>query len=224
MGNFWLENSKRNIFSRSKNTADFTAACLEWKVTDRVIDNYEGLNIDEDPPEVSCDLCEHEQIRWQFEIINENNKNTMMVGSSCIERFNIRYIKNGRVLSSEERKSTLARQIQDIIATKKFEQGLNALRLLYKVNERDREKITDFGKYFKWKKKLKPWMAVFASLWMEECGIMFDHSWYSIHLRDSDSQDYIKNFNEESYARLIPFLTKEQFSRCEKLRNRKVRR
>lgn len=161
MGHYWLENSKRNIFSRSHNTNDFTAACLEWKVTDCVIDNYEGLNIDEDPPEVSCDLCEHEQIRWQFEIINENNNNTMMVGSSCIERFNIRYIKNGRLLSSEERKSTLARQIQDIIATKKFEQGLNALRLLYKANERDREKITDFGTYFKWKKKLKPWMAVF---------------------------------------------------------------
>lgn len=221
MANHWFENSKKNLFSKSEENSDFNTARDEWIVTGKIIDNYEDLNFEDDLPDISCELCEHEQIRWQFEIINEKNNNSMMVGSSCIDKFDIKYIKNGKLLSSEDRKIDLNNQIQKIMSERKYEQGLISLRLLYKANKKERDIITRMGLYFKSKKKLEPGMAVFVSRKMEDADIEYKHSWYNIYLRDDYSRFTVKEMDDDSYGRLVPFLTKEQFARCEKLRNRK---
>jgi len=53
-------------------------------------------------PIESCELCKHPNIRYQFNIRNQNNGNELLVGSECINKFNIRATDNdGTVLNLE---------------------------------------------------------------------------------------------------------------------------
>lgn len=217
MSNYWHENSKRNLFAQSENKSDFNTARGEWVVTGKVFDN---CGVEEDPQDISCELCEHEQLRWQFEIRNEINKNVMLVGSSCIEKFDINYYRNGKLLSAEERNSILDRQIRKIREDHKYEAGLDALRALYKVDEKERDTITMIGKKFKRVRKLDPGMAIYISRMLEKSGIDYLHSWFQIALRNDLSQKSIRSMSDSDYERLEPFLSKQQKDKCEKIREK----
>lgn len=56
-------------------------AFTEWE--------YEGVCFDLGEPSADCELCDHLSIRFQFEITNKHNFNKLLVGSQCIERFEI---------------------------------------------------------------------------------------------------------------------------------------
>ena len=59
------------------------------------------------PPDVkkSCQLCGNNRLEYTFRIINEKNKNKMIVGSSCIDKFSgIRLPKNKRIEATNNHK------------------------------------------------------------------------------------------------------------------------
>ena len=47
---------------------------------------YKGLE-DNQYCEAECELCNHEEIRYEYTIVNSLNKNLMVVGSECIKKF-----------------------------------------------------------------------------------------------------------------------------------------
>ncbi|MDR0473377.1 MAG: hypothetical protein LBH43_06875, partial [Treponema sp.] len=83
----YSEKCKENLLEYSLEKENYETALNEWYFYNEVIDNNEFVDINVAKP--SCELCEHEDLRWQFVIYNINNKNQLKVGSSCIKQFNI---------------------------------------------------------------------------------------------------------------------------------------
>lgn len=78
MDNNWLERAKQNLFKKSNDKNDFNKARSEWV--------YNGLE-DNEYCEAECELCNHEEIRYEYTIQNKINKDIMIVGSQCIKKF-----------------------------------------------------------------------------------------------------------------------------------------
>ena len=77
----WSEISQKNLFPFSKEQTDFEAALKEWAHT--------GVLVDHLFPIETCQLCEHSNLRYHFEIVNNETQAALQVGSSCIEKFGI---------------------------------------------------------------------------------------------------------------------------------------
>lgn len=78
MGKDWMKRARKNLLEMSVEKDDFQKARKEWL--------YEGLEENENC-DSKCELCDHEQIRFEHIIKNRLNDNIMVVGSACIEKF-----------------------------------------------------------------------------------------------------------------------------------------
>ncbi len=66
-------------------------AFKEWYFTENVED-HEDANQD-------CGLCNHEELRYLFEIKNQQTQHTLWVGSSCILKFQLRVFDKNKYLT-----------------------------------------------------------------------------------------------------------------------------
>ncbi len=88
----WTSRSAENILPYSKEKINLAVALNEWL--------YTGEMFDLEVPIETCELCNHPDIRYQFNISNQNNGNELLIGSECINKFNIRATDNdGNILS-----------------------------------------------------------------------------------------------------------------------------
>ncbi|WP_082713697.1 hypothetical protein [Sporosarcina koreensis] len=78
MSNSWLKRAMENLFKKSQEKEDFHKARQEWL--------YNGLE-DNQYCEAECELCNHEEIRYEYTIVNSSNRKIMVVGSECIKKF-----------------------------------------------------------------------------------------------------------------------------------------
>ena len=72
----WLQHVKKSIFPRSFEKADIRKALAEWF--------YTGETYDLESPSADCELCGHQEIRYQFTIKNRQTDNELQIGSECI--------------------------------------------------------------------------------------------------------------------------------------------
>jgi len=70
-----------NILPLSVEQFDVKKAFLEW--------GYTGVSTDSLEPLEDCELCDHQGLRYQFEIQNHLTTKKLLVGSQCINRFQI---------------------------------------------------------------------------------------------------------------------------------------
>ncbi|MDF2446945.1 MAG: hypothetical protein K0S46_2181 [Moraxellaceae bacterium] len=175
--NHWLETSKRNLIPLSI-AGSFEDALSEWIFTGNVL-SYE------DDEEVQCQLCEHLDLAYHFEINNKLNNKTLLVGSSCILRFDRILVsdKNGNALYAyEQRKSRLDEARKDQIR----EQTLEPLRLLWRHVKQDENLAAHIERNAKLLKKegsLPPadLLSVFKEMKMR--GINYQAHLYKVNLR-----------------------------------------
>lgn len=78
MSNSWLKRAMENLFKKSEEKENFQKARQEWL--------YNGLE-DNQYCEADCELCNYEEIRYEYTIVNSLNNNLMVVGSECIKKF-----------------------------------------------------------------------------------------------------------------------------------------
>jgi len=106
----YTDKCKKNLLKYSMEKENYEIAVNEWYFNNEVIDNNEFTDINISRP--SCELCEHEDLRWQFVIFNVNNNNQLKVGSSCIKKFNIALLeKDGRKIYGKDRNSKINKLI-----------------------------------------------------------------------------------------------------------------
>ncbi len=72
----WRNKTKSNLLQYSHVQNDIDRASKEWEFTRIVTDHLSSNNL--------CQLCEGENLRYHYEIININNQNKLNVGFSCI--------------------------------------------------------------------------------------------------------------------------------------------
>jgi hypothetical protein len=146
----WIERVRRNIFPVSQEKKVLTKALNEWVYYGEMFDLE---NIDE-----SCELCDHPNIRYQFVIVNTLNGNILLIGSECINRFNIGVIdKNGKILNDNEARRKVSQDKYKLIANAKTKSVINSLIMLSKQDQDfGEEKLKSFIDYFKERKAFTP--------------------------------------------------------------------
>ncbi|PAD74814.1 hypothetical protein, partial [Paenibacillus campinasensis] len=136
----WLERVQVNIFPVSEEQCDIRKALNEWV--------YQGDMYDVEIAEETCELCDQPHIRYQFEIVNLLNKNTLQIGSECIKRFDIGVVDSkGTLLTSEEAKKKVNKDKNKLITDGKVKSVMNSLINLARLDEEF--EIESFIKYFK---------------------------------------------------------------------------
>lgn len=123
----WASRASANILPLSRGQDDLTSALREWRYTG----NYHDL----ETPCEDCELCDHSDIRYQFEIKNLHTANTLLVGSECINRFNIAATdEEGRTLDADGTRKKLANDRRKLVDDARRRRLVKALVALAHVD------------------------------------------------------------------------------------------
>jgi hypothetical protein len=129
----WRNKSIENLLQFSVEKSDHTVAAKEWYFSGNVIDHCVANQI--------CQLCEGENLRYHFEIKNKSKEISLLVGSSCIKKFDISvFDSDGNELFGVQKDSFLKKKIQE----KKHELLLEQLRSLWSKSSPDEKNEIEF--------------------------------------------------------------------------------
>lgn len=171
-------------------------AFLEWHFT--------GCTEDHEEPVETCQLCDQEDLRYHFEIKNENTGSRLWVGSQCILKFDVAVYEQGRVLDQKEAKRKLAK------LTEKMRLD-SCIKALEQVAEREDNKILRNAlEYYQKNKYLTPKFA-FVVFWrLAENGIDHSPSFFKVSLRRDRYKEDVKGMPTSRVHLIWPALTSAQ--------------
>lgn len=207
--NAWIKTATKNLLEKSEEKFDYTKAKDEWVTTDKVEDSLDKFEIGEEWP--SCELCEHEDLRWQFEIRNELNENLLMVGSSCIKQFDIKLLTSNReIVDGGLRDTKIDQLIRQKSSEAKHNEVLEIMRALWKKDVGFRNKIEGIAKFWKNNGHFSPKMVAFLIWRLNQNGLKFNSKLMKISIRKKDYHDQIMEMEEWKLKKILPCLTKTQ--------------
>lgn len=90
----------------------------EWYFTENIEDH--------EIAEEDCELCDQEQLRYQFEIMNRHTHYRLWVGSSCILKFKVQVFNNGTLLNHNDS----AKKLEDLKKKMRLDSCIKALNNL----------------------------------------------------------------------------------------------
>lgn len=207
--NHWLETSKKKLVPLSQATS-FIPALSEWLFT--------GLVLHYDGEEVECELCEHPDLAYHFEIRNTFNGNRLLVGSSCILKFseiNIRDASGREITDPDERKVYL-----EVALEKKLtEIMLEPLRKLWLKDKEHRKDIEPKAKQLKIGAGISPQELLFLFLRMEVHQIPYAAGRYKVSLRSYQEQGELALMSKTDLRKIKPALSPAQLKSHARLFN-----
>lgn len=104
----WASRAATNLLPLSCEQHDLKAALTEWR--------YTGDFHDLETPSANCQLCDHPDIRYQFEIQNLHTGEGLLIGSECITRFGIAATdEEGDALDAADTKRKVARDRRHLV-------------------------------------------------------------------------------------------------------------
>jgi hypothetical protein len=212
--NTWLINSTKNLLPLSQSQVFTEAIKNEWY--------FEGRAIDLGYPSADCELCNHEAIRYQFEIHNQITDNKLLIGSSCIKRFGIKYkSSDGTTYTTEATMYQVNQARKEAIQARLIlckEKVLDDLLLLRKNITDSNVDVQSFIDNYKKYSAFTPKQLSFVLSLYQTYQIPYDISNYEVATRTFQQQSDINTLSELQYSRIVGALTIKQ----KKLRLRKA--
>lgn len=153
--------------------------------------HFTGVSEDYGEPIETCKLCEQDGLRYHFEIQNEFNHNTLLVGSHCILQFDVGIYEGGRRLTVDEARKFLQKLTQKM----RLESCIRALEKLARAENNDI--LVNALSYYRTNKKLTPKQA-FVVFWrLRTNQIDHDPSFFAITLKKDRYVDDLRNMPTE---------------------------
>jgi|SRR5579859_1216606 len=104
----WASRAAANLLPHSREQSDLARALKEWR--------YTGEFFDLEAPAADCELCDHPDIRYQFEIQNLHTGGSLLIGSECINRFGIAATdEEGRTLDAAATQKKVSRDRRKLV-------------------------------------------------------------------------------------------------------------
>ncbi|MFJ2492389.1 hypothetical protein ACIOV9_12700 [Pseudomonas iridis] len=168
----------------------------EWSFTEIVRDH--------EKPTETCELCNQESLRYQFEIRNVFTSNRLWVGSQCILRFGLSVFEAGRKLSPADAKKKLERLTEQM----RLDSCIRALEKLSIAENNGM--LSNALNYYKTKKYLSPKFA-FVVLWRLKANAI-DHSasFFKINLKREKYKDDLRAMKQGHVEMIWPALSSTQ--------------
>ena len=192
----------KNIFSLSEEKTDFKTALTEWKFTGEIV-------VYEEPIEI-CNLCEHPNLRYHYEIENVQLRTSLMVGSNCIDKFDITVIGEDGIEITENKEAYLIARAQKkhikdafdkLIATKPMgsmvkRSGVN-IGKEYRIIELDEACKSDYYLHG----KMDARMLNYLFLRFEQEGVFCEKRFFKIKLNSQEAKDKLLSLDRKQYDR-----------------------
>jgi hypothetical protein len=170
------------ILPKSSPGLTLTEAFEEWEFWGNTQDHGEACE--------ECQLCGQDRLRYHFEIVNPQTCNTMLVGSHCIEKFELAVLDEGGKRLNPTAATTKLRRLE---ADMREQDCMRVLEELYKRQKND---YTHSAlECYKADHKLSPRLAatVFYRLSQPHTGILYTPSFFSISLRRSQHKEDLQD-------------------------------
>lgn len=186
----WAEKAADNMLhlSRAKTLGE---AMREWSTTGGYEDSH---SIDE-----VCELCEHEGLRYQYEIENSITGHTLWVGSTCITKF-VPLYENGREVIGEEEKASLLRKRQADYEASSREN--RAMELLRKLAIAEPTKFAQANWRMKWKLGYSARQMLMLSVACKNHKLPFNAADFRINTRKQSIVQQVRELEPWQYRRL----------------------
>lgn len=202
MENDWLKRAKENLFEKSEEQENFQKARQEWL--------YKGLE-DNEYCEAECELCNHEEIRYEYIIKNKLNNNILVVGSECIKKFTDDfktdfYDVEGNLVNEKRLKKDKKEYLKNILHEALDKRLANSKNSFYKSIV---EKIKKDGKLTP--RQLKCLHNFYPTL--DDMGKRAFKSVVKVSLRKEREKEQLDNLNPIDLEFVAQFMTSEQRKR-----------
>jgi hypothetical protein len=197
----WATRAAANLLPLSREQEKLAVALSEWRYTG----DYNDLGA----PVETCKLCDHPDIRYQFEIQNLHTAETLLVGSECINRFNIAATdEEGRTLDADGTRKKVARDRQKLVDDARRRRLVKALvSLAHADNDFD---IHSFIDYLHKRDAFTP-NQVTTLMWrFEKHRIEHNPRDFKLTIRRGREKAQLEKMSEWQLQRLIPCLSPSQ--------------
>jgi len=178
-------------------------AFKEWFFTEKTHDN--------ETPDEECELCDKEEIRYQFQICNKHTGKELWVGSKCILKFGLSVFDDGKLLNPKEAK----KKLNDLTKKMQLDSCIKALEALAKREAND---ILDNAlAFYKTNKYLTPKFA-FVVFWrLQKNKIEHHPSFFKISLVKVKYKNDLKNMETSKVHMFWKALTSSQRKQAQAL-------
>lgn len=197
----WAERAAANLLPLSKERADLALALREWR--------YTGDFNDLEAPIETCQLCDHPDIRYQFEIRNLLTGDTLLIGSECINRFGIAATdEEGRTLSREESRKKVSHDRRSLIEEARRKRVITALVVL--ANADSDFNILSFIDYFQTRGAFTP-KQLSTLMWrLDKHGVAHQPRDFKLTIKRNREKDQLTNMPDWELRRIERSLSPAQ--------------
>lgn len=197
----WAQRAARNILPLSRERSDLAAALREWR--------YEGGFQDLGAPDADCELCDHPDIRYQFEIRNRFTNARLQIGSECINRFGIGATgKDGVDLDAAGTKKKVGRDRRALVEAARKRRVVNALVALSHTDPDFN--ITSFIDYLQDRGAFTP-KQLATLLWrFQKRAVPFEVRDFKLTIRRDREKQQLIEMQDWQLERLVPAMSPAQ--------------
>ena len=168
-----------------------------------------GKPYDLEEPAETCELCEHPDIRYQFEIANRHTHKTLLVGSECIHKFEISAIDEfGALLDHECSRQKVEKDRRTLISDARKRRVIHAL---VKLSALDNDfKIEWFIDYFQDRHAFTP-NQLATLLWrLVKHRVQYNPSDFPMIIRRAREKDQLLNMPDWKLRNVWPCMSASQ--------------
>lgn len=170
---------------------------------------YSGDMYDLEAPVERCELCEHPDIRYQFRIINRLNGNELLVGSECINKFEISATDDhGNILGRNESRRKVSRDRRFLVNEARKRRLVNAL---VELSTRDKTlDIDSFVSYVLDRDAFTPNQLAFLLWQFDKHRIAYSPTDFKITIRRDREKDQLRQMDSWKLKRLWASMSMSQ--------------
>ena len=197
----WAERAAANLLPLSKEKSELARALREWR--------YTGDFNDLEAPVETCQLCDHPDIRYQFEIRNLTTGGTLLIGSECINRFGIAATdEEGNMLNREDSRKKVSRDRRSLIEEARKRRVISALVALAHI---DREfNILSFVDYLQDRGAFTP-KQLSTVLWrLSKHSSSYNPKDFKLTIKRSREKAQLEDMKDWERRRIEPCLSDSQ--------------
>jgi hypothetical protein len=199
----WASRAAANLFPLSQERSDLTGALREWR--------YTGTYHDLEVPSADCELCDHPEIRYQFEIGNLHTGSTLLIGSECIHRFGIVATdEDGTALTTSETRKKVLKDRRRLIEEARRRR---VVKTLVALAHADKEfNILSFVAYLQERGAFTPKQLSILFWRMTKYQIRFEPRDFKLTIRRDREKAQLAALPDWQLRRLLPCLSNSQQS------------
>lgn len=197
----WIARVQSSIFPLSKEKNNIRIALSEWF--------YNGETYDLEEPIEDCQLCYHPNIRYQFTIVNRNTNESLLIGSECITKFDIRAVdERGNLLNLEQTGKKVKSDRNKLITEAQRKRVIASLVSLASLDEQF--KIDSFINYYQERKAFTPNQLSLLVWRLERFDVPYKKSDFKTIIRRNREKDQLLEMNDFKLRQIWKCLSNSQ--------------